>query len=61
MLRWTDPRGGADRASGAPDGSSSNDVSIFTSIQDRLGLKLEAATAPTDTLVIEHIERPTED
>jgi len=34
--------------------------SIFTVIQDSLGLKLEPTTAPVEFLVIDHIERPTE-
>ncbi len=33
-------------------------VSIFTAVQQQLGLKLEAAKGPRDYLVIEHIERP---
>lgn len=32
---------------------------LFTALQDQLGLKLQPATAPTDRLVIDHIERPT--
>jgi uncharacterized protein (TIGR03435 family) len=34
--------------------------SIFTVIQDSLGLKLEPTTAPVEFLVIDHIERPSE-
>ncbi len=33
---------------------------LFTALRDQLGLKLEPARAPVDTLVIDHIERPTE-
>jgi uncharacterized protein (TIGR03435 family) len=33
---------------------------IFTVIQESLGLKLEPTTAPVEFLVIDHIERPTE-
>lgn len=32
--------------------------SIFTDIQKQLGLKLEAARAPVDYLVIDHVEKP---
>jgi uncharacterized protein (TIGR03435 family) len=32
--------------------------SIFTAIQEQLGLKLETATAPREFLVIDHVERP---
>ena len=48
MLKWSsvdDPR--------EPDGPS-----LFTAIQEQLGLKLETTKAPMDVLVIDHIERP---
>ena len=35
-----------------------NVISIFTAIQDQLGLKLESAKGPVDTLVIDHVEMP---
>jgi uncharacterized protein (TIGR03435 family) len=34
--------------------------SIFTDIQEQLGLKLESTKGPVDTLIIDHVERPTE-
>lgn len=33
---------------------------VFTAVRDQLGLKLESARAPRESLVIDHIERPTE-
>jgi uncharacterized protein (TIGR03435 family) len=36
------------------------DVSVFTAITEQLGLKLEPAKAPIDILVIDHIERPSQ-
>lgn len=49
-----------------PDGSAtsaSNDAvgpSIFTALQEQLGLRLESAKGPVDMLVIHHVERPSE-
>jgi bla regulator protein blaR1 len=34
--------------------------SIFTAIQEQLGLRLESGRGPVDVLVIDHIERPSE-
>jgi uncharacterized protein (TIGR03435 family) len=34
---------------------------LFTALHEQLGLRLDAARAPVDTLVIDHIERPTPD
>ncbi|MGD0888060.1 MAG: TIGR03435 family protein [Acidobacteriaceae bacterium] len=35
-------------------------ASIFTAVQEQLGLKLESATGPVSHLYIDHIERPSE-
>jgi uncharacterized protein (TIGR03435 family) len=34
--------------------------SIFTAVQEQLGLKLVSTKGPVDTIVIDHIERPSE-
>jgi uncharacterized protein (TIGR03435 family) len=52
-LRWTPDNTPAD----SPEASA---PSIFTALQEQLGLKLEPATAPLDILVIDSAERPSE-
>jgi uncharacterized protein (TIGR03435 family) len=61
-LKW-DPEA---RRPVAPDGAAPgveptpNQPSIFTAVQEQLGLKLEAAKAPVEVLVIDSVQRPTE-
>jgi uncharacterized protein (TIGR03435 family) len=52
--------GGLDRPDMAPPADASG-PSIFTALQDQLGLKLESQKGPVEILVIEHIERPSPD
>jgi uncharacterized protein (TIGR03435 family) len=47
---------GADQPASDP-----NATSIFTALQEQLGLRLESTRGPVEILVIDHIERPTED
>jgi uncharacterized protein (TIGR03435 family) len=44
-----------------PSGPWSDKPSLFTALQEQLGLRLEPVRAPVDVLVIEHVERPTPD
>jgi uncharacterized protein (TIGR03435 family) len=47
-------------AAAAPADASDDRASIFVAVQEQLGLKLESARAPMDVLVVDHLERPTE-
>ena len=51
-------RNGQDPATAAAP-SNPPGPSIFTALQQQLGLKLEPITAPRDFLIVEHAERPT--
>jgi uncharacterized protein (TIGR03435 family) len=52
-LRWTPDLSTPVNADAAPpDGGPS----IFTAIEEQLGLKLESGKAPIDVLVIDHID-----
>jgi uncharacterized protein (TIGR03435 family) len=48
-------------AGNAPADVDANGPSIFTAIQEQLGLKLESTTGPVRVLVIDRVERPTPD
>jgi uncharacterized protein (TIGR03435 family) len=55
----------AERPAGLPPGeelpaADPTAPSIFTAIQEQLGLRLQAAKGPVDVLVIDHVERPSE-
>jgi uncharacterized protein (TIGR03435 family) len=57
MFRGADPGPQWSAAASSPE---SNGPSIFTSIQEQLGLKLESQKGPVEILVIDHAERPSD-
>jgi uncharacterized protein (TIGR03435 family) len=66
VLHWTPdqmPQGRGDAPPGAPalPAIDPNGPSIFTAVQEQLGLKLDSARGPVDVLVIDRVEHPTED
>jgi len=62
LLQWS-PEDNVSRGAeaGAPPAPPEESApSIFTAVQEQLGLKLESTKGPVDVLVIDHIEKPTE-
>jgi uncharacterized protein (TIGR03435 family) len=56
-LKWTPDTGSPPMLNGQPDTDA---PSIFTAVQEQLGLKLESTKAPVPVLVIDHAELPSE-
>ncbi|WP_089838262.1 TIGR03435 family protein [Granulicella pectinivorans] len=53
-LKWT--------PDDAPAGSTEeNGESIFTAVQEQLGLRLDASKGMVETLIVDHVEKPSED
>ena len=52
-----------DQAPAGADGvrPEASAVSLFTALEEQLGLKVESSRGPVDVLVIDHVERPTDD
>jgi uncharacterized protein (TIGR03435 family) len=65
-LHWTPefqsavPKGPADSNQGPASPPPDSGPSIFTALQEQLGLKLESQKGPVKTLVIESVEKPSE-
>jgi uncharacterized protein (TIGR03435 family) len=70
-LKWTPEQGegmmmggpGGPGGGPPPDGAPPPDASgpsIFTALQEQIGLRLEATKAPAEVLTIDHVEKPSE-
>jgi len=61
-LEWTADVGLPDSVSAADGPRPPPDYgpSIFAAVQQKFGLKLEASRAPIEILIIDHVEKPTE-
>jgi uncharacterized protein (TIGR03435 family) len=61
-LTWMPEQGPPGPDGTAPQAATSSDgVSLFTAVQEQLGLKLEAQRGAVDVLVIDSVQRPVED
>jgi uncharacterized protein (TIGR03435 family) len=61
-LKWTPDNGAAaaDNGTGGTPPPADSGPSIFTAVQEQLGLKLESAKGQVQVLVIDHAEMPSE-
>jgi uncharacterized protein (TIGR03435 family) len=50
--------GGSDDPGRSAPSTDNQGPSIFSAIQDQLGLKLESTKGPVEVLVIDHVEKP---
>jgi uncharacterized protein (TIGR03435 family) len=62
-LNWTPDDsqfGGAPIRMPPPTDNTNPPPALYTAIQEQVGLKLDAIKAPTDVMVIDHVEKPSE-
>jgi uncharacterized protein (TIGR03435 family) len=62
-LKWTPDDsqfGGMGAKIPPPTDSANAPPALYTAIQEQIGLKLDATKAPAEVLVIDHVEKPSE-
>ena len=61
-LKWTpdEMAASAGQQANASPPAADAPPSIFTALEEQLGLKLESAKGPVDTIVVDHVEKPSE-
>jgi uncharacterized protein (TIGR03435 family) len=57
MFKW---REDSQQGTGSRPSADSSGLSIFTAIQEQLGLKLESQKESAEVLVVDHVEKPSE-
>jgi uncharacterized protein (TIGR03435 family) len=57
-LKWTPDEGATRGGPDAPPPADTSGPSIFTAVQEQLGLRLQSARGPVEILVIDHAEKP---
>lgn len=57
-LQWTPDQAPAGAETVGPEASA---VSLFTALEEQLGLKVESSRGSVDVLVVDHVERPSDD
>ena len=60
-LQWTpDEMEGGHLAGDGPATAANTGPTIYTALQEQLGLKLDSTKGPVDTVVVDHVEMPSE-
>jgi uncharacterized protein (TIGR03435 family) len=62
-LNWTPDDsqfGGMGAKIPPPTDSADAPPNLYTAIQEQIGLKLDATKAPADVMIIDHVEKPSE-